>query len=267
MRDDELIHPVPYAPRVLRPARAPRPRRRWPRPITLLALLVVGLLGTFLLAARAVQVRVEPEPQRLEVHGWPHIRAGSVRLLLPGHYRVVAERPGYRRLEAPLEVTGDPRQIARFVLERLPGLLDVRATPPAGVRVSIDGQERGTTPLRPFEVAAGEHEVRLRAEGYAPLETRVTLAGGGATQVLEVTLVPDRAPVTFDSDPRGATVRVDGREVGNTPLTVDLTSGDRRVDVSLEGFEPVSRRIVVVAERPMRVPTLGLRPMPGRLAL
>ena len=190
---------------------------------------------------------MQPTPDRLAVRGGLQISLGSVRLLLPGRHTVFAEKAGYVSLDAPLEVTRDPRQVARFALQRLPGFLSLDVTPASGVR-SAWTERRGVTPVAALEVPEGEHEVLLQAEGFAPFTARVQIAGGGETQHLQATLKPDRAAVSFASDPPGAQVRVDGASVGATPLTVDLSSGDRRVEVGLEGYEPQSRRIAVMVE-------------------
>jgi formylglycine-generating enzyme required for sulfatase activity len=260
-----LVHPVPFRPRPL-PLVTPRPERRLPLRALALA-LPAFLAAAVLFAARVVEVRVEPEPEGLSVRGLPHLGWGRTRLLLPGDYTVRAEREGYRPLEARLAVTGARGQVARFVLERLPGRVAVEARPAQGVRVFVDGAERGTTPLPPLEVAAGEHEVSLRAEGYRTLTTRLSVAGGGAEQTLKATLAPDRAPVSFTSAPAEATVSVDGAPVGRTPLTVTLSSGARAVTVTLAGHKPAGRTIDVVAERPLTVPVFRLEPLPGRLRL
>jgi formylglycine-generating enzyme required for sulfatase activity len=263
-----LVRPVAYHPRTRALGPERRPRRRVPV-AALMGSLALVIPAAFLLAARAVEVRVEPDPERLTVRGWLQLPLGRTRLLVPGRrYTVIAERDGYRRLEAPLEVTGERGQVARFSLELLPGRLALEVTPSSGVRVFVDGEERGTTPLpAALEVPRGEHEVTLRAEGYTPFTTRVSFEGGARTETVRATLAPDRAPVTFVSEPPGASVRVDGAEVGRTPLSVDLTSGARAVDMALAGYRPATRRIQVVAERPLSVPLVRLEPLPGRLAL
>jgi formylglycine-generating enzyme required for sulfatase activity len=263
---DVLVRPVEFKPRPLSGAAPKRAARRMPWRV-LAAAAPLFLAAGYLFAARLVGVRVEPEPERLSIGGLPHLGWRGTRLLLPGRYTVTALREGYRPLEQSFEVGGDRRQVVRFAMERLPGLVAVETTPSAAVRIVVDGADRGTTPVPPLEVAAGEHDVQLRAEGYKAVSMRFTVAGGGERQTLRATLVPDRAPVSFSSDPSGASVSVDGRAIGQTPLTVDLTSGSRAVAVTLAGHRQAGRTIAVVAEQPLTVPTFRLEPLPGRLRL
>ena len=252
---DALVQPADY-----RRGRCPGHRPRRPAARSAAASTDRALTAGFVFAARAVEcawagpglsVRTAPS-------GW-----GGMRLLLPGDYTVWAQREGYRPLEARLAVTTDRNQVARFVLERLPGRVRVETHPADGVRFFVDGAERGTTPLAPLEIAAGDHEVSLRAEGFKVFTTRLNVAGGGAEQTLRATLVPDRAAVSFTSAPAEAQVHVDGADVGRTPLTALLSSGAREVTVSLAGHKPAGRTITVVAEQPLTVPLFHLEPCPA----
>jgi len=262
---DVLVRAAPFEPRPFPVTNGKRALRRPPWRAVVAAVAALLAAG-YLFATRVVEVKVEPEPQKLSVRGGlPHLAWRGTHLLLPGDYRVSAHRDGYRPLEQRLSVTGERRQVARFVMERLPGLVAIETTPAAAVRVQVDGKDRGTTPLEPLEIATGEHEVSLRAEGYKPVTTRLSVAGGGERQTLRATLVPDRAPVSISSEPAGATVRVDGAEVGRTPLTLDLSSGSRAVAVTLAGYRRAGRTIEVVAEHALTVPTFRLEAQSGRL--
>ncbi|HJS59296.1 MAG TPA: PEGA domain-containing protein [Vicinamibacteria bacterium] len=265
MSDDGLIHPEPFEPRPLRLGAEPRARRRLPRGILGGAPLIL-LVATALFAARAVEIEVEPEPDQLTISGL-QLRLGGIHLLFTGPHTLRAEKGGYRPLEAAFEVTRDPRQVARFELERLPSFLALEVEPASGVRVFVGAAERGTTPMGPIELPPGDHEVVLRAEGYAAYVARITAQGGGDTPVLRATLVPDRASVRFASEPAGAEVRVDGVALGQTPLAVDLTSGVRGLEVALPGFRKATRRIEVIAGTPLVVPMFRLEPLPGRLSV
>jgi formylglycine-generating enzyme required for sulfatase activity len=261
---DTLVRPADYHPRPLLLGDEPRAGRRLPWRIVagaLAALLVAG----FLFGARLVEVHVEPAPERLSVRGLPHLGWGATRLLLPGGYTVRAEREGYRPLEASLQVTSDRTQVARFSLERLPGRVVVETSPARGVRVFVDAAERGTTPLGPLEIAAGEHEVSLRAEGYTTFTTRLSVAGGGEEQTLRATLVADRAPVAekpatvppsrpqpqpgrlrLASEPPGAAVTVDGEFRGETPVEITLAPrGEHAVRLTKPGHEAAEQKVTL----------------------
>jgi hypothetical protein len=61
------------------------------------------------------------------------------------------------------------------------------------------------------------------------------LAGGCAHQV------------TIDTDPPGATVEVDGEEVGQSPITLDEESGffdEHKVVIKKEGYAPLEAEVV-----------------------
>ncbi|MDR2182512.1 MAG: SUMF1/EgtB/PvdO family nonheme iron enzyme [Treponema sp.] len=65
----------------------------------------------------------------------------------------------------------------------------------------------------------------------------------------------------FDSEPRGAAVRVDGVTLGATPCEIFLTRGTRRIEMVLPGFSPYSSGLEV----PGRIFASAL--VPAKLAL
>ena len=257
------IRPVGYAARAAsEPAR--RARSRAGLLLAGLGALVAGATW-WLAGTRAVEVVVEPTPDALAVDGGLAPRLLGRHLLRLGTHVVKAERAGYRPLEERFELTAAGPAQVRFALALLPGRLRVDTGAVAGARVSVGGQERGSTPLPPFELPAGEHELTVRAEGYRPFSGRVSVKGAGQEETLRVELVPDRAAVSFASEPAGAEVRVDGHALGTTPLTAPLTSGTRQVEFVLAGYLPERRSIEVVAEQALTVPPARLRRAPGRL--
>jgi formylglycine-generating enzyme required for sulfatase activity len=220
-------------------------------------------MGSAVLAARLVEIEVEPAPEHLKVSGL-QLGMGRFRLLLSGSHTVRAEKTGFRPLETSFEVTRDARQVARFRMEPLPTLVSLEVLPAEGVRVSVDGVDAGVTPRPPLELAAGSHEVVLQAAGYAAFGTTLTVAGGGDTQLLRATLASDRASISFASAPAGAAVRVDGMALGPTPTSADLGAGARRVEVSLAGYHSATRTLAVEAGQSQEV-RFDLEALPGRL--
>jgi len=265
---DATVTPVDFQPRPLRRSR--RDQRSF-HPFLVVTWIALGLLAGaawYLFTSRAVEVRVVPEPDQITVAGsWLRLELGGRYLLRPGTYRVIAEKEGYRRLEAPFEVTRLPSQGHEFELQKLPGLLELVTLPSAGASVTIDGQKVGVTPLDPVELAPGEYTVVVATERFEAVTNTISVEGGGDTVMLRVELSPLWAPVAIDSQPRGATVSVDGQKFGQTPMTADLLAGAHNLELRLAGFKPARTRVNVLANQPYNVPLIMMTPADGRLVL
>jgi formylglycine-generating enzyme required for sulfatase activity len=233
-----------------------------------LTLALLGVAAAHVFTARPVGIEIEPAPDRMNVEGTFLDFAFRGRYLLrQGTYRVVAEKKGYRRLEQDIEVGDAAEPTFRFALERLPGLLSVSAKPEVGASVAIDGRGVGATPLTGLEIAAGEHDVLVRAERYREFQTRVKIEGEGALATLDVELVPLWATVTFLSEPPGATVRMGRESYGPTPLSVELPEGEHAYEVHLPARKPQRGRIRVVGGEPLTVAIGTLSPADGLLTI
>ncbi len=69
------------------------------------------------------------------------------------------------------------------------GSISIRVTPEnADARVFVDGVQRGRAPLLLEHVPAGDHQIEVRAEGYASATRTVPVSGG--TSMLEIAITP-----------------------------------------------------------------------------
>ncbi len=256
------------------PSRFAAPRRRFRLPG--LAAVAVGLLlatlaggAWYVFTAAPVLIEVTPEPDLVELEGglWTP-RIGGRHLLRPGEYSVVAEKAGYRPLEAPLVVSGSGDQAFRYELEPLPGLLSVTVEPDdVEARVRIDGVDRGVAPLDGLELTTGDHAVLVTADGFQPFEGVVSIENPGATASLRAVLVDSRASISFTSESAGLGVVVDGKRLGATPLTAPLSDGAHTIDWVRSGFKPGRTRIEVEAGLAQTIEAPRLVPADGNLVL
>ena len=126
------------------------------------------------------------------------------------------------------------RQLAELLLGEPWGTLTVAPTP-AQSAVYVDGAFVGLGVIElPYQVL-GPHTVRVTAPGHEPLERTVTLAAGGNTLAPALEPLPPR-PVTIVSAPPGASLYLDSRYLGTTPLPVAASARPARVLVRLEGY-------------------------------
>ena len=263
-----MIAPAEFAPRSLA-ARGERPSRvRYAMFATWIGLALLAAAAWFTFTARTVELLVEPTPDSVAIDGpLPRMSFAGRYLMRPGTYVVTAAKEGYRPLEASIEVTDASQQVHQLNLELLPGLLVIDTEPANGVTLTVDGEEVGVTPLEPLELEAGEYEIVARADRYRSASTTVAVGGAGSRVDTSLTLEPLWAPVSIDSSPGGATVRVDGEEVGRTPLTVDLVEGRRTVELRLDGYKSSRTTLQIVASEPLTAPPVTLQPVDGLLAV
>jgi hypothetical protein len=172
--------------------------------------------------------------------------------------------------QAPVQV---PTKIGRLL---------VRSTP-SGASVEVDGLARGVTPLALRDLDLGAREITVTRQGYVPEERRIVLTTARPSRSVEVRMSTSatdgrsgataptarsgagtaprpstpasigKPPVStgalaVESRPVGATVTVNGKPSGNTPLTLnDLPPGDYRVTLSLSGYREFATTVRVVA--------------------
>jgi serine/threonine-protein kinase len=163
---------------------------------------------------------------------------------------------------APPKPAPAPPAVART------GRLTVRTTP-AGARVLIDGRDVGKTPLTVPSVARGAHTVRVTRDGYAAQERRVNITAAQPAATLTLRLARAAAPtppraaaaagrqtasLLVESRPDGASVIVDGKRVGTTPISIpSLAIGAHAVRLEMAGYRPWTASVRVVAGEKNRV--------------
>jgi hypothetical protein len=120
------------------------------------------------------------------------------------------------------------------------GVLVVSSTPP-GAEVLLDGRPAAAaTPavLDDLNVSV-PHTVVIQAPGRRPVTVEVTPKIGQLVRRVHGDLASVVGSVTVESDPPGAELRLDGRPVGSTPMTLSGVRMDERhrIDLTLPGHE------------------------------
>jgi serine/threonine-protein kinase len=254
-----------------RPFSAPEPSARGFLPLVLA--LIVGLSVGFA-AGYGVGSGSAPSERGLEQQAAapaPTDLPGGAEVtgtteVAPPPPAVPADAPPAAPPEPPRAADASPRSVpaaaaaAKSAPAAVDGRIVVRSTPP-GARVILDGQDVGRTPFTATEVSQGSHTVRLMRDGYAPAERRVTVTARRPAPSVSVQLTrarraaPPEAPASasaaattgalmIESRPRGATVYVDGKFSGTTPMLMEgLDIGDHMVSIEAEGYRPWSSSV------------------------
>lgn len=165
--------------------------------------------------------------------------SGSIEINLgTGKHEVVCKRKSHR--DAAQEIT-----VAKGVMQTvtLPsptpiyGSVDIKASEQA--RFSIDGGARSdaTSEFYSDKVLIGSHKIEIMKKGFKT-ETLYVDVEEGKTTEKSVSMLAI-ATVTFDSNPQGAAFYVNGTNVGTTPYSTDLKSGESyRIAFLADGYYP-----------------------------
>ena len=149
----------------------------------------------------------------------------------------------YLDLSPSPELSSKARQSVAQVTEllrRTHGVLNLDRRP-LGAVVAIDGHVRIDLPEPRAELwmPAGKHQIRVDSDGFQPFAGSVTLSVG-----TETALVVDLAPIvklgriSVGSNVVGATVFLDNRIMGITPLHLDgIAPGRGALRVQHDGYE------------------------------
>lgn len=154
-----------------------------------------------------------------------------------GTYKYKVEVPGYYPKEGTITIN-DPKKAQTLVINDLKpimGKIKVKVSPP-DAKLYIDEKEvRTSTLFVPYELQVGTHSIQVSANGY---KTETKIIEIKAEQTTELVLSLSRtAKFTFETDPSGASVSVDGAFIGKTPCSTQLATGTYRIKAEKSGYK------------------------------
>ena len=216
-----------------------------------------------------LQVMSEPSGARLYFDGAQIGATPYKGEAIPGKHKLALELNGFLRQERDIELREGRDSELRFSLVTLPKdpALSVESTP-QGAQVFIDGAHKGVTPwLGPL--GAGRHEVVLKMTGRREVATDFEMPEGRDLSLRLEMAAPaaNEAPrLLVFSKPEGATVQIDGEEVGSTPWSGEIKPGPHKINLARDGYLSDERTITAQKNREAEVSMVLQRPPgPARL--
>lgn len=253
-----LARPRVLPPRSIATPRAARPAwPAWPAGSARLPWVLAGVTALAVLVLLAVWAR-EPVSNaivgRYDLALTTRPAGATVRVdgeLVPGRTPLtVALVPGEHRVEltygeyanAVLTVDGDRGESLRRDFAWTGSVAVSSADTTADLSVSFDGKPWGALPLWRDDVPVGVHRLSFQGKGVRPWEEEVKVRTGQSTRIVaEPVRVPDYGLVTARAervsregveDVEGASVFVDGKPAGGTPLDLHLSPGAHSVRIA-----------------------------------
>jgi hypothetical protein len=165
-----------------------------------------------------------------------------------GVREILITREGYNRsIQQLLVMDSFTKKVHVELVRELPGLVILCNI--SDCQVSIDGLAVGTTPLQFETFDMGSHTLLVERDGFVPYE-RVISIETPDVYTIEVELESAYGTLELRSIPEGATVYLDGRNMGVTPLTLaNAPAGGHTLRLTKEGYGEQFTKIRILPDR------------------
>jgi formylglycine-generating enzyme required for sulfatase activity len=270
------IEPISF--RSKPPSKRPKPFNifKWSVAVLIGVILIVLCISTwFVFTARQVVIDIEPVPEHIAFSGGiltPKI--GNYYLMRPGKYTLKVLKECFLPLDHTFWVSNEKNQNLSLKMRQRPGRLMIRAHDSGdtsknilGAPVYVDGTVIGNTPVENLEILPGLHNIEIRAENYQDFQTDVNVDGCDKFQEFNLALLPGWSDITVNSVPLDATVLIDGKPFGKTPLNTQLSPGSYLLEISADRFKTWKHRLIVKPNEPQEIKEVQLQPADGKLTI
>lgn len=160
-----------------------------------------------------------------------------------GEYKATISLPAYSPKQISWEIKNQRPIMVQTNLSQNVGKLKIDSAP-SNASLMINGEPRGNTPFNE-SLEQGQYKINITKEGYQPYEQIITVNLNKQTNVSAVLdiLLSD---LNITSTPTGATVFVDNKPYGNTPVLLkSLQPKSYQIRVVKEGFDPATREVTI----------------------
>ena len=209
----------------------------------------IGFLADVEVSVGGLEVKSDPSGAKTYLDGKDiGITPNIHRNIPPGRYLLKIVKEGFKDHVETVEVISGEQRIVTASLEKevREGNLVV-LTEPAGAMVYINGKFAGASPYESGNLRSGPYKVRIIMKGYDVWERGVTIEAGKKIEVLAQLRVKE-GELKVESEPSGARVYLDGKEMGETPLILPgIRLGQHSIRVIKEGYYPYDDQVEIDA--------------------
>lgn len=191
----------------------------------------------------------------VKIDGKPKVmKAGQLsEFLTYGDHEYSVEAPGYISQTGTVSLTRGGGKIERNIsLVSAMSRLTVNCETPGAV-ISINGQRRGTGSWE-GELTAGNYQIEAKLDGYRSYSAALLLNEAETKTISIPELTPIYATLHVDYYPLKSQVKIDGKNVGTTPLALsNVTAGRHKVEISSDDYIPFTQDITLSESEPLRL--------------
>ena len=185
--------------------------------------------------------------------------------ILQGEHQLMLQLDTYAPWQQTLQITaGAAQELGLLKLQPAAGALEL-ASIPSGANVTLDGEFQGQTPLT-LELSPDQsHRLAVFKPGYRRYNGTVQLPAAGSDQQT-VKLKAQLGEVRFRISPGNALLKINGKTRGTGSQTLSLPAVGHSIEISLEGYASIRRRVTPRPGLPQLVEVTLLTQQDARMA-
>ncbi len=200
----------------------------------------------------AVTIDSEPPGATVLLDGEPAGETPATIEVPAGERQLVLQLARHAQWQRSLDiVAGQPVDLGRVTLASAPAALTIDSTP-TGANVTVNDEFRGRTPLTLELAPARVHRLALSRPGYQRHTEELTLGPSEEAQ-RSIALRAQLGEVRVETDNPDAEIWVGGRLQGRGSQVLSLPSVQQTVEVRLDGFATVRRKVTPRPGLPQRL--------------
>tara|TARA_Y100000294_G_scaffold80106_1_gene75216 strand:+ start:674 stop:2695 length:2022 start_codon:yes stop_codon:yes gene_type:complete len=184
----------------------------------------------------------------LRVTRGPALAIGNKVYSFAGSIGLEVTAKGY--LPAQLEISGeDKAEFIEVTLAEAPGIL--KATTVQGLETTswyLNGRVASVSPNLEVELPDGEHELTIDNRFFEKKALKVSIRKGKTTD-LKIDLEPMEGLLKLASTPSGAVVKLNGKQIGETPQQIELAGGSYSIELNHPERKNLSDKIEITNSR------------------
>ncbi len=162
-----------------------------------------------------------------------------------GTYTLTLMKAAHTPYEQTVTVTGGEVTQVNAALDSRLAHVTINSLP--GATITINGENKGTTSFS-GDLVANTYDIEATLAGHEKATKQITVVAK-QPQTIELNPTPMYGTLDIMSTPYNATVSVDGKVAGTTPLTLDkLLVGTHTVKITLDGYEEVTKTVTVAKD-------------------
>lgn len=168
--------------------------------------------------------------------------------LVNGEYKVTCKKENHLDVSQVIKIGKDITEPIRL-MSPIPvhGSLSVSSVP-SSAKLFIDGEYYGETPKFINKILIGNHVVSVSKENYKTEERNVVVRKDSVEQV-EFQL-KDFARFTISTNPRSASIYIDGIYKGSTPHSFESASGSYNIKIVKRKYRTIEKRVDLKSSNP-----------------